>query len=36
MMHYSKVYGFGDYDEAINVIEESKQVFLNKKIVDKM
>jgi inorganic pyrophosphatase len=26
---------FGDYDEAINVIEESKRVFLEKKVVDK-
>jgi len=27
--------GFGDYNEAINVIEESKRVFLEKKVVDK-
>ena len=27
--------GFGNYDEAIRVIEESKQVFLEKKMVDK-
>lgn len=27
--------GFGDYDDAINVIEESKKAFLEKKFVDK-
>jgi inorganic pyrophosphatase len=27
--------GFGDYNEAINIIEESKKVFLEKKFIDK-
>lgn len=27
--------GFGDYNDAINVIEESKKCFLEKKVVDK-